>query len=603
MKRLTIVVLLTVLLLSTAASNPGTRHETAAALSAQAEAYYVGDCAWDVLCALPGTASEDPAEVLQSPLCAALHALMNETRSFLPAYSAAKGHFSDTDACGGSSEPLRFYCDDFGDYGREQVWPDALGNFYHEGAGCDLHHLRPANSEINLAHGSLGFGNVRERFPDCASAPAGSDAPALWYVEGPGESGLAEPRDNVKGDVARILLYVFVTWGDPAGENLNLWTDRPVSGAGISTNMGRRVIEDLDTLLEWMALDPVDTWELGRNDVVERIEGSRNVFIDYPELAFLLFDREIPDMPTPSGRAHEAYCTLSAVPQPYAGGTVSVAGRSVLAQPAPGWALTGWRLEPADAADVSLEGNTFTLTRLRESCTLYVQFTQTDPCAAGHDWDEGTVLREPTQAQPGEILYHCLRCGAEQTEALPFRFDDVQNENAYFFTPVYWALGCDPPITTGTDETHFSPGKACTRAQVVTFLWRAAGCPAPEPGAIPFIDVPESAYYADAVRWAAGEGITNGTSSVSFSPHAACTRAQIVSFLWKAAGSPDPGPAEMPFADVLPGAYYYRAVLWAAQQGIVLGVTEDSFAPKLNCTRAQVVTFLWRAFGQQRNRI
>lgn len=597
MKRTIVCFLLTALLFSTAAANSGTRHETAAALSEQAEAYYVGDYGFEALCALAGTSSEDPAELLESPLCAALHTLMHGTLTELHTYNESLSLFSVTDTCGGSSEPLRFYCDDFGTFGREQVWPDALGNFYHDGAGCDLHHLRPARKDVNMAHGSSCFGSVRERFPDCDVLCAEDGSPAFWYAQSAG-SGLAEPRDNVKGDVARILLYVFVTWGDPAGENLNLWTDQPASGSGITTNMGRRVIEDLDTLLEWMALDPVDEWELCRNDAVESLQGNRNVFVDYPELAFRLFDREIPDMETPSGEAHSQHCQLTAVARPAAGGSVAVSGHSVYASPASGWEISGWRLEPEDAAELSRNGDVFTLTRLRQDCRLCVQFSQTDPCAAGHAWDEGSMIRLPTQSQPGEIRYRCTRCGEEKTEELPFRFEDVENESAYFFGPVYWALLHDPPITTGTDETHFSPGKPCTRAQTVTFLWRSAGCPAPTIQGLPFVDVGSGAYYYDAVRWAMEEEITNGTSAAAFSPNAACTRAQIVTFLWKAAGCPDPGDFQQPFLDVRSGVYYERAVLWAAQQGLVLGVTDDCFAPNDVCTRAQVVTILWRAFGQ-----
>ena len=587
-------------LLGAAAVNSGARHETASALSAQAEAYYAEACDFAALCALPGSAGEDPAELLRSPLCAALHTLMNDTRTHLPSYAEALALFSNTDASRDSQEPLRFYCEDCGSYNREQVWPDALGNFYQSGAGCDLHQLRPADPQANLARGSRSFGKVRDRCADCAVWSAQDGRPALWYSESwNGGGGLAEPRDEVKGDVARILLYVFVTWGDPDGRNLNLWTDQPVTGSGLETNLGRRVIENLDTLLEWMALDPVDSWELSRNDVVQSIQGSRNVFIDYPELAFLLFDREIPEMETPSGWAAGLYASLSAVASPAEGGSLSVADWGVEAVPAPGWCVSGWSLEPADAAELDWDGNLFLLRALRKNCTLCVYFALSDPCAQSHLWDEGSVIREATQTRPGEILYRCQRCGAERREALIFRFEDVMDESLYFFAPVYWALQRTPPITNGTDETHFAPALACSRAQVVTFLWRAAGCPQPTLTELPFLDVSADAYYADAVRWAAERGITNGTSPVAFSPNLSCTRGQIVSFLWKAAGCPAPAPGTLPFADVKSGAYYQRAVLWATQQGIVLGVSPEHFAPNAACTRAQVVTFLWRAAGEE----
>ena len=176
----------------------------------------------------------------------------------------------------------------------------------------------------------------------------------------------------------------------------------------------------------------------------------------------------------------------------------------------------------------------------------------------------------------------------------PFRFDDVQNpEDQYYFDPVYWAV--DEGITTGTSEKLFSPDDPCTRAQAVTFLWRAAGEPEPASSNNPFVDVADGAYYAKAVQWAVEQGITKGTSETTFRPDQVCTRAQIVTFLWRAAGQPQFTFDGYDFLDVSSDAYYYGAVQWAVQEGITKGTSTDLFSPDDPCTRAQIVTFLFRA--------
>ena len=172
-------------------------------------------------------------------------------------------------------------------------------------------------------------------------------------------------------------------------------------------------------------------------------------------------------------------------------------------------------------------------------------------------------------------------------------FVDVPS-NAYFYDAVLWAA--ENGITGGTDAVHFSPNTPCTRAQAVTFLWRAAGSPVVN-GAVSFSDVPADAYYAEAVRWAVSQGITKGTTNTTFSPNATCSRAQIVTFLWRSQKSPAAGTVN-PFTDVASDAYYNSAVLWAAENNITGGTSAATFSPDNNCTRAQIVTFLWRAFAE-----
>ena len=169
-------------------------------------------------------------------------------------------------------------------------------------------------------------------------------------------------------------------------------------------------------------------------------------------------------------------------------------------------------------------------------------------------------------------------------------FVDVAT-GSYYEDAVDWAV--ENGITKGTDDTHFSPDGICTRAQAVTFLWRTAGSPKPEIRTMPFTDVPVGSYYYDAVLWAVENGITKGTSDTTFSPNMTCTRAQIVAFLWRSEKSPAAGTAN-PFADVKSDAYYADAVLWAVKENITKGTTSTTFSPNADCTRAQIVTFLWR---------
>ena len=169
-------------------------------------------------------------------------------------------------------------------------------------------------------------------------------------------------------------------------------------------------------------------------------------------------------------------------------------------------------------------------------------------------------------------------------------FVDVAT-GSYYEDAVDWAV--ESGITTGVNANRFDPNGACTRAQAVTFLWRAAGSPAPRSRTMPFTDVPAGSYYYDAVLWAVENGITKGTSDTRFSPDDTCTRAQIVTFLWRSEKSPAAG-SRNPFADVKSTAYYADAVLWAVREDITKGTTSTTFSPDADCTRAQIVTFLWR---------
>ena len=206
------------------------------------------------------------------------------------------------------------------------------------------------------------------------------------------------------------------------------------------------------------------------------------------------------------------------------------------------------------------------------------------------DTSKITFIRVPSNpTQPVTPSTPSTPTTPEQPE---FRFADVQDKNAYYYDSVYWAV--ENGITNGITATLFGPDGSCTRAQAVTFLWRAAGEPAPTSTDMPFTDVPADAFYRTAVLWAVENGVTNGTSATTFSPDATCTRAQIVTFLWRSQKLPVVNYA-MNFSDVDSGAFYAEAVRWAVSENVTAGTSATTFTPNATCTRAQIVTFLYRA--------
>ena len=181
-----------------------------------------------------------------------------------------------------------------------------------------------------------------------------------------------------------------------------------------------------------------------------------------------------------------------------------------------------------------------------------------------------------------------------QEEPEPLPFVDVPT-GKYYYEAVRWAYFHTPRVTSGTDATHFSPNATCTRAEVVTFLWAAKGKPDADWDANPFVDVKKSKFYFKPVLWAYQNGITSGTDATHFNPNGKCTRAQVVTFLWAMNGKPEPKPGNNPFKDVKKSNWYYKAVLWAYQNGITKGTDQTHFSPTKTCTRAEVVTFLYKA--------
>ena len=190
----------------------------------------------------------------------------------------------------------------------------------------------------------------------------------------------------------------------------------------------------------------------------------------------------------------------------------------------------------------------------------------------------------------GSVTSSAATLTVKKTAPTKNPFKDVKKD-AYYYEPVLWAV--ENGITNGTSATTFSPDQTCTRGQVVTFLWRASGSPEPQSTKNPFKDVSKDAYYYKAVLWAVEQGITNGTSARTFSPNAPCTRAHVVTFLYRSEGAPKVS-AKNPFKDVKSSEYFYDAVLWAVKNEITKGTSATTFSPGNPCTRGQIVTFLYR---------
>ena len=293
-------------------ANEQPRHIVCEELSEPAKEYYTDDYQYDALSALSGASDTTNGYTAMqgNELFSALHTLMTDTHQYYTSYSGYNAgslayFWTRTDAVNSYSTYTMFYSDVPADadnikLNREHIWPKSRASFGEKkgSGGSDLHHLRPAVSTLNNAKSDHLFGNINGVYTEGVKEGAVNGEVCYWVNT---SEDLFECKDDVKGDVARILLYVYCRWEQP-----NLYTDIPAdqlpANDSDSTDSGKKVIESLDTLLDWCEEDPVDTWEMRRNDLTESVQGNRNVFIDYPEFAWQLFGREVPaDMPTPSG--------------------------------------------------------------------------------------------------------------------------------------------------------------------------------------------------------------------------------------------------------------------------------------------------------------
>ena len=327
--------------------------------------------------------------------------------------------------------------------------------------------------------------------------------------------------------------------------------------------------------------------------------------------------------------------TRAADDRPYADESVAYAGDrvTVTATPEPGWRLDSVSYVPTggEAVDITqdlafvmpeadvtvrvvfaeLEGYAVELD-LGQGGTAALStrdakagetVTVTINADGAHGWEldsivwqaEGGEVHDITEAKQFSMPAEAVTVKVSFRRINPFE-DNIKGK--YYYNSVLWAYWHDPRVTSGTDDTHFSPNKDCTREQIVTFLYAAYGKPGHEETESPFTDVTPKKYYYHAVMWAVENGITGGVGDGKFGVGKPCTREQVVTFLWKAAGAPAPQTDSCPFEDVKPGKYYYKAVLWALENGVTGGMSATSFGVGKTCTRAQVVTFLYKAVGE-----
>ena len=231
------------------------------------------------------------------------------------------------------------------------------------------------------------------------------------------------------------------------------------------------------------------------------------------------------------------------------------------------------------------------------TCTCGESYVADYVPALGHSFGDWYVIQEPTTTEDGLEERSCTRCKHTEQHTIAKMdnpFSDV-SEGSFYYEPVMWAV--EEGITNGATETTYNPNGTCLRAQVVTFLHRADGNPEPTSTRNPFTDVKSSDFFYKPVLWAVEKGITNGISETTFGSFANCNRAAVVTFLWRAAGSPEPKSTDNPFVDVKTTDYFYKPVLWAVENGITNGVDATHFGPATDCNRAQVVTFLYRAYN------
>ncbi|MBP3412759.1 MAG: endonuclease [Oscillospiraceae bacterium] len=371
-----------------AQKNQGTRHELCTALSSQAEAYYTGAYSPDMLVSYKRDDSGNCLTAVDSELYKELQTLMTDTHTYDVDYKEDNGlqeYWPNTDCIQGGEKPVLFYSDVYGNFNREHVWPKSRASFYQSEGGSDLHHLRPTNSTVNSKRSNYMFGNVRQELDVYTPYPESGEA-VIWHngsytedlpEELPNEKlGMVEVNDNIKGDVARILLYVYTRW-----EEKNLFLNDPNAQPGTPSdeNNGMRVMKDLDTLLQWCAMDPVDTWEMGRNDATQAVQGNRNVFIDYPELAWLLFGEVPPadlEIPEPLPLNLTSY-SITASSNNNDWGTVSLSGRRITATPAEGYFVEGYTVV-SGTATVIRNGNMFTV-KAESDCTVRIDFAAKTP--------------------------------------------------------------------------------------------------------------------------------------------------------------------------------------------------------------------------------
>lgn len=447
MKRIVSIILVLCLVFSVSASvsaesqiqhnystsaNSGVRGETCTTLlGTHVDSYYTGSYTYEKLSGQSGSA-----------LLSSLRTLMTSTHTKTTSYDDCHYKANLTDCENGDGKSINLIYTGYSatqsdwintnsnGWNREHVWPQSLGGFKTSGAGADLHHLRPSDSKVNSTRGNKKYGNVTSG--KTAYASIQSDLAGGTY-----SSAYFEPLDNVKGDVARIILYMYVRYGG----------DSRYTCSSVTT-----VFQSVDVLLGWCALDPVDTWEMGRNEVVAAIQGNRNVFIDYPELAWLLFEKEIPvNLTTPSNgssgnstvpcthstavtyEASAATCTSEGYT-----GDIYCADCGTLLESGTVIPVLNHTQITLNSAGATCSSNGYTGDIVCSVCGITVTQGEVIPATGNHSYGDWVVVKDATAKKDGYRERICSVCGHSDTQVIA-AYGDTANTT--------------PPPTEGTSAS------------------------------------------------------------------------------------------------------------------------------------------------------
>ncbi len=543
-------------------ANWGARGEDCVFLSKYAVSFYTGSYAYETLSKQAGGTTQSNAP--SSALYKALQSMMSAKHSHQTSYNETRDLYCYTDCLLNNTAYISsFYSgvqlngawDSGKTWNREHTWPNSKGLGGND--ENDIMMLRPTSISENSSRGNTAYGESSTYF---------------------------DPGESVRGDCARIVLYVYTRWGNTG----NMW------GTG-------GVMENMDILLKWMEEDPVDTWEMGRNDSVQSITGTRNVFVDYPEYAWLLFGQELPEnMTTPSGEAlgnTPTTCSHESTHEERVEPTCDKAGKLNIVCNDCGAIV--------ESSSIAKLGHEYEMTTIAPTCTdkgydLYACIRCDDAYKKNY-----TDALDHTDEDNNGL---CDRCGTEveggttpptpPEEDCPCeQFDDV-SEGVWYHDSVVYAIRNN--LMNGIAERRFDPSGSVTRAMLVTILYRSEGLPSVEGMENPFTDVKEDNWYTDAIIWAANNQIVNGMTATTFAPDAVITREQIATILYRYAKfqnrdvtlSGKDVLATFPDADKI-SAYAVDAVTWTIDCGIINGISGTISAGAM-AIRAQIAAMLMR---------
>ena len=595
--------------------NWGTRDTTATFLTAPAAAYYTGSYSYETLSALTGDSRADTG-FYTSALGTAIHNMLVEKQTSTTSYDGTKSMYTYTDCVESDTAHISSYYSatqisstwNGTTWNREHTWPNSKGaNGNDEN---DIMMLRPTSVSENSSRGNTAYGE---------------------------SSGYYDPNkhgQNLHGDVARLMLQHLMRWGN---------TSYFYGSAG--------VMESRAVLLKWLEEDPVDTWEMGRNDAVERITGVRNVFVDYPELAFLLLGEAVPaNYTTPSKSGVVAAATysstadsgyvpvVSSVESKNAGtpavrsiptgdftGAVIIdgMGQSNVADDFAAYGPNyGVYLAPGQGIVFSLASDVTNITTQDlQIGAKAVNGTATQMDVASISNGIKYLLQDQAIASATEMYYELdgsqvgwsngnssiiviynsgsgvldvtnIRYSTANGNNLTLTINDTQTKNAVKMLGIVYGTEitvADPNNVEPIDPTTESSAEPTTEPTTE---------PEPDPITIDrFTDIEKDAWYIDGVKYAIDNGLMNGVSMTEFAPEETLTRAMLVTILYRLAGEPETS-TKTNFTDVPEGEWYSDAVAWTVEKGVTLGTSETTFDPSQPVTREQLVTFLWRYAGK-----